>query len=80
MPSPICVPLCTTFITGVIDQLLYWRLQEVEKAVVLLLHIIAWCFYGGLIGPYCLLVVNKGHSKGCFAPKGESVFFVILPV
>lgn len=78
--SPICVPLPTTFITGVIDQLIYWWLQEVQKAVVLLLPIIAGCFYGALIAPYCLLVVNKRHSKGCFAPPGGCVFFAALPV
>lgn len=35
--SPICVPLTTTFITGAIEQLIYWWLEEVGKAVLLLL-------------------------------------------
>lgn len=78
--SPICIPLSTTFITVAIDQLIYWWFEEVEKAVVLLLYIIAGCFYSGLIAPYCLLAVNKRHSKGCFVPPGGSVFFVALPV
>lgn len=72
--SPICVPLTTAFITGVIDHLIYWWLQEVEKAVVLLLHIIAGCFYGGIIAPYCLLVVDKRHSKGVFCASRKACF------
>lgn len=42
-------------------------------------YCIVW-FYGCLIAPYCLLVVNKRHSKGWFAPPGKSAFFVVLPV
>lgn len=40
---------------------------------------IVW-FYGCLIAPYCLLVVNKRHSKGRFSPLEKSAFIDIFPV
>lgn len=43
LPLPICLSLSHLyfFTTGVIDQLVYWRSEEVEEAVVLAVYITA---------------------------------------
>lgn len=58
-PHPGCLSFPPPFdSTGVIDQLVYWWLEEVE-AIAPAVYITAMWFYCSLIAPYCLLVVDK---------------------
>lgn len=60
---PVCLSFPPSlFTTGVIDQLLYWWLEEVE-AVVPVVYITEVWFYGSLIAPYCLWWSTKDAPK-----------------